>query len=242
MTIATAIYPLWRKLCIIRQVSRDANINDGMRTALIEAAARLIATEGAGALTLRRVTEEVGTSTMAVYTHFGGMPELRRSVRREGFARLAEELARVDESDDPVADLAMLGVAYNANATSNPHMYQAMHMGLPLDEADAGAQTETFKVLTAAVQRCIAAGRFQPANAAQLAIQFWSVGHGIMTWQLAGMLTPEDALACAAGGVLSLFTGWGDDRDAARRSLIDAGRRVGPQSARAPTQMAAAGE
>jgi AcrR family transcriptional regulator len=218
------------------RMSRDTKINHGMRAALIDAAARLIATEGPGALTLRRVTEDVGTSTMAVYTHFGGMPELRRSVRREGFARLAEQLARVDESDDPVADLAMLGIAYNENATSNPHMYQVMHMGLPLDEADADAQTETFNVLTAAVQRCIVAGRFQPADAAQLAIQFWSVGHGVMTWQLAGMFTAEEALSCAAGGVLSLFAGWGDDRNAARRSLIEAGRRAGVEPARAPAE------
>src|SRR4051812_34653733 len=61
------------------QMSRDTKINRGMRMALIDAAARLIATEGLGGLTLRRVTEEVGTSTMAVYTHFGGMPELRQS-------------------------------------------------------------------------------------------------------------------------------------------------------------------
>ena len=65
------------------------NGNSSLRPALIEAAARLIATEGADGLTLRRVADEVGTSTMAVYTCFGGMPELRRAVRREGFARLA---------------------------------------------------------------------------------------------------------------------------------------------------------
>jgi AcrR family transcriptional regulator len=218
------------------QMARGANRNHGMRTALIEAAARLIATEGVEALTLRRVTEEVGTSTMAVYTHFGGMPGLRRSVRREGFARLAKRLAQVEESDDPVADLAMLGVAYNANATSNPHMYQATHMALPLDEADVGAQTDTFNVLTVAVERCIAAGRFQPADAAQLAIQFWSLGHGVMTWQLSGMFTPDQALRCAAGGVLSLFVGWGDDPDAARQSLGEAGRRVGLAPDQMPTE------
>jgi AcrR family transcriptional regulator len=220
----------------VPQMARGANRNHEMRTALIEAAARLIATEGVEALTLRRVTEEVGTSTMAVYTHFGGMPELRRSVRREGFARLANRLAEVQESEDPVADLAMLGIAYNANATSNPHMYQAMHMEPPLDEADVGAQTETFDVLRSAVERCIAAGRFRPADAAQLAIQFWSLGHGMMTWQLSGMFTPEQALSCAAGGVLSLFIGWGDDRDDARRSLVEAGRRAGLESDQMPTE------
>src|SRR6266508_3993301 len=93
------------------QVSRNANADNGMRTALIEAAARLIATEGAAGLKLRRVAEEVGTSTMAIYTYFGGMAELRRAVRQEGFARLATRAEQLGESDDSVADLAGLGLA-----------------------------------------------------------------------------------------------------------------------------------
>src|SRR3954468_19161786 len=84
-----------------------------LRDALIAAAARLVATEGPSALTLRRVAEEVGTSTMAIYTHFGGMPELRRAVRREGYASLAAAGAGVEETDDPVYDVAMLGRVYN---------------------------------------------------------------------------------------------------------------------------------
>ena len=75
-------------------MSRKEHAAENLRPALIEAAARLIATEGASGLTLRRVADAVGTSTMAIYTHFGGMPELRRAVRREGFARLAARAAR----------------------------------------------------------------------------------------------------------------------------------------------------
>ena len=69
-----------------------------VRTAFIETAAQLIATEGSSGLTLRRVADQVGTSTMAVYTHFGGMNELRLEVRREGFARLAAHLAQVEQT------------------------------------------------------------------------------------------------------------------------------------------------
>src|SRR2546423_3555500 len=107
------------------------------RAALIDTAARLIATEGPAALTLRRIADEAGTSTMAIYTHFGGMPELRRAVRREGFARLAASLARVDETEDPVADLAMLGAAYYETALSNPDLYRVMFMEQPLDDPHA---------------------------------------------------------------------------------------------------------
>src|SRR5947209_19005439 len=129
--------------------SRKASV----RLQLIEAAARLIATEGASGLTVGRVAESVGTSTMAIYTHFGGMPELRRAVRREGFARLAARAAQMEESDDPVADLATLGIEYNENALSNPHLYRVMFMEQPLDETDADAGTETSAILVAGVQR-----------------------------------------------------------------------------------------
>lgn len=212
---------------------RETNANNGLRPALIEAAAQLIATEGAGALTLRRVAEEVGTSTMAIYTHFGGMPALRRAVRAEGFARLAEHVPLSHHTSDPVADLVLMGVGYNENAMSNPHLYRAMFMEPPLDEADADAYAAAFEPLADAIRRCIDAGRFAPSDAVQLANQFWSIGHGAYSWQLAGVFSPEEALRCASTGLLSLFVGWGDDRDAARRSLIEAGRRGGVDSGQA---------
>ena len=207
-------------------MSRKEHAAENLRPALIEAAARLIATEGASGLTLRRVADAVGTSTMAIYTHFGGMPELRRAVRREGFARLAARAAQMEESDDPVADLATLGIEYNENALSNPHLYRVMFMEQPLDETDANAGTETFEVLVAGVQRCIDSGRFAPADAAQLATQFWALGHGVVSLQLANLLSAEEALDCSSRALLNLFSAWGDDRDAARRSLASAGRRA----------------
>src|SRR5437764_1480840 len=110
---------LYHSYEILVAVTRDGGASIALRPALIEAAARLIATEGAAALTLRRVADEVGTSTMAIYTHFGGMSELRRAVRQEGFARLAARAARVRETDDPVADLAVLGREYYEHAMSD---------------------------------------------------------------------------------------------------------------------------
>ena len=207
-------------------MNRDANANNGIRPALIEAAARLIATEGAAGLTLRRVAQEVGTSTMAIYTHFGGMPELRRAVRQEGFARLTARAEQLGESEDPVADLAGLGIAYYQLAMSNPHLYRAMYMEQPLDAADAAAGSETHDVLVAAMQRCIDLERFDTDDARELATQFWAVGHGAITLQMAHLLSPEEAFNCLRGTVLNLFIAYGDDRDAARRSLTRAGRRA----------------
>src|SRR5690242_10335956 len=96
------------------------------RLARIGASARLISEQGAAALTLRGVAADVGTSTMAVYTHFGGMEELRRAVRSEAFSGLARGLDAVASTRDPVADLAAMGWAYYEYAVANPHLYRTM--------------------------------------------------------------------------------------------------------------------
>src|SRR3712207_3927819 len=80
-----------------------------VRVALVEAAAQMLADRVP--VTARSLTERVGASTTALYTHFGGMPGVWRAVRQEGFTRLAGRMEEVADSDDPVRDLAALGAA-----------------------------------------------------------------------------------------------------------------------------------
>src|SRR5438067_6373805 len=183
--------------------------DSGLRDALIESAAHLIATEGPTRLTLRRLAETVGTSTMAIYTHFGGMPELRRAVRREGFARLTASVVAVAYTDDPLADLARICRAYYENAATNPDLYRIVFMEQALDEADAVIGSESFRVLVTGVERCIAAGIFDDADATELATQLWAVGHGGVTLQLAGLLAPDQAARCLLGALRELCASYG---------------------------------
>jgi AcrR family transcriptional regulator len=202
-----------------------------LRTALIEVAARLIAEEGSAGLSLRRLASEVGTSTMAIYTHFGSMDEVRGAVRREGFTRLAAHLTAVEETGDTVADLTMLGWAYYRNAVTNPNLYRAMFMEHPVAVSHVGVGIETFIQLVSGVDRCIRAGRFDPADPVELATQVWAVEHGIVALHLAGFLSAEQAFATftATGG--HLLKAFGDDAAALGRSLATARRRIGaPQS------------
>jgi len=198
-----------------------------VRSALIEAAARLIADEGTRGLTLRRLVDEVGTSTMSVYTHFGGMDELRRAVRHEGFARLAMHLADVESGDDPVADLTVLGWAYYRSATTSPHLYRVMFMEDPLDEIDAVVGRDTFDVLVQAVVRCVAAGRFDAADPVEPATQLWAVAHGLVTLELAGLMAPPQAIGHLVATAENLFRAYGDEPRVAARSVATARRRTG---------------
>ncbi|MCU1352735.1 MAG: TetR family transcriptional regulator [Acidimicrobiales bacterium] len=173
-----------------------------VRTGLVEAAARLIATEGPSALSTRRLASEVGVSTMAVYTHFGGMDELVRAVVHAAFDRLAAEMAAAPRSDDPLADLGALGVAYRRNALTDPNLYLAMfgpHPPLPYEPTDADRVhgLSTFATLVDAVRRCIDAGALRPGDPEQMASQLWAAAHGAVMLELAGYLDDDGATFAA---------------------------------------------
>jgi AcrR family transcriptional regulator len=199
----------------------------------------LIATEGAAALTLRRVADEVGTSTMSIYTRFGSMPELRHAVRQEGFTRLAAALAKVTRTADPVADVAALGLAYYRNGASNPDLYRVMFIEEPLDSADAAIGWDTFDTLVAGVARAREAGRFSRGHPADLARQLWVLAHGVVSLELARMITAEEALASLGEAAHALLVSFGDEPKSARRSLTAALRRsAAPPAADRPTRTA----
>ncbi|TML42861.1 MAG: TetR/AcrR family transcriptional regulator [Actinobacteria bacterium] len=199
-----------------------------LRTALVESAARLIAEEGAAGLTLRRLAREVGTSTMVVYTHFGGMEELRQEVRREGFGRLAEHLNGVVPSRDPVFDLGLLGWAYCRNALTNPNLYRVMFMEVTAPGGPVIGY-DTFETLVKAVDRAAQAGRFTPGNEVERARQVWALSHGTLALHLANLLTVDEVLETLWQGAVHLFIGFGDEPRTTRRSMERMRRSLTPR-------------
>lgn len=207
------------------------------RDQLIEVAARILAEEGPRALTVRRAAAEIGTSTMAIYTQFGNMEELRRAVRIEGFRRLAENMARVPPMRDAVAEIAATGFAYCLTAISNPNLYRAMFDEAPIDDVVAAAGAPTFGRLIDAVDRAIATGRFRRADSGVLARRFWAMTHGVITLEIAGLVATDDAIADLVAMASHICAGCGDDPAAAARSV-----RRGHRTMERLTAEAAAGQ
>ncbi|MEV6520941.1 TetR/AcrR family transcriptional regulator [Longispora sp. NPDC051575] len=200
-------------------------------TALMEAAATLLAQEGAGALTTRRLAAAVGTSTSAVYTHFGGMDDLVRALVHEGFARLHRRMSRVRATADPVCDIMTLGYAYRANALEYPQVYLVMFGssalgGFALADEDRQHGRYTLESLMDGVARAVAIGRFRSDDVALVAQQMWIALHGLVTLDLGGYLVdPYDADACFEAQLRAVALGAGDDVRAVATSLAKARRR-----------------
>lgn len=164
------------------------------RELLIEAAARVLAEEGPGAVTARRMGAEIGASTMAVYTHVGSMDELLTAVHTEGFARFHRRLAAVRPSDDPAEELHALGLAYRRFARAEPHLYQAMFGRTLADAALTPEQAEqalsTFLILRDAVARAVDAGLLA-GDPQDVATQIWATVHGFVSLELAGLIVDD---------------------------------------------------
>jgi AcrR family transcriptional regulator len=194
-------------------------------TALLEAAAQLLAEQGPAALSTRRLAAAVGSSTTAVYTHFGSMNDLVRAMAREGFARLHQRMTTVSATDDPVADVVTLGCAYRGNARDNPYLYAVMFSsaslgGFSLTDEDRQHGRYTLEILVGAVTRCMAAGRFRLAEPQLVAHQMWIALHGLVTLDLGRyLIDPYDADICFEAQVSGLMVGAGDDAAATARSV-----------------------
>lgn len=201
---------------------------------LVEAAARVLAEEGPAALTSRRLAAEVGSSTMAVFSRFRNMAEIRRAVREEAFARLDARLDAVPASDDPVADLVAAGAVFFDSGVANPHLYRAMFLDRQPEDDDLGVGI--YERLVALVRRCVAAGRFPAAQESLIpvwAAQMWSMRHGMVTMTVAGTLPEEQARFVLEDMTYRLLVGYGDDPDHARRS-VERGSRASVASGTHP--------
>ena len=170
-----------------------------VRRQLLEVAAHLVREQGASALSARKLAAAAGTSTMAVYTHFGGMPGLVRAMVAEGFRRLFERVAAVPVTDDPLRDLRNAAAAYRAHAQADPDLYMVMFGSATLGDhrlhrEDRIVGLDAFVQITQFMERGMAAGVLREADPSAVAAQWWTALHGFVMLELSKFIdVVEDA-------------------------------------------------
>ena len=164
---------------------------------LVEAAATLLAQKGPSEIKARSVAEAAQVSTMAVYYHIGGLPELLQAVVDKGFRDLDRAFDAVPLSDDPVVDLFAMALATRRLAQHNPHLYDLMfglstrgsYRPLQTSSAVASGRSQAFQAaythLVRACARLVRSGRIRTDEDPEIvATQLWSSVHGFVTLEL----------------------------------------------------------
>jgi AcrR family transcriptional regulator len=151
----------------------------------------MAALEGVGGidLSLRELARSVGVSPTAVYRHFPNKDALLAALAREGLDMLGAAQRRAyDAAGGGAAGFVETGRAYVRFALAHPSLFRLVfaHGEPASDKSDPASQLlhEATVELT---------GSDEPA-AERLALQAWSLGHGIAMLMHDKRLPADDAL------------------------------------------------
>ncbi|MEU2006661.1 TetR/AcrR family transcriptional regulator [Rhodococcus sp. NPDC019627] len=207
---------------------------------LVLATVGLLAEQGPSAIKARTVASSAGLSTMVVYHHFGGIPELVRAVADHGFIELGTAFSRVPETEDPVVDLFALALTCRRLARANPHLYDLMfglstrstYRPLESDVRLSGhslAFREAYARVVHACARLESSGRIEPHAPEVVAAQLWSYVHGYITLELGEHFAEFDdaVLQVMLPMGVNFAVGLGDTRELAQASHDRAMRLYG---------------
>ena len=155
-----------------------------LRSALLRAAATVVARSGVGEVSVRELARQAGVSHAAHRHHFASRTGLLTALAAEGHRLLAAALEHAAGES-----FLEVGVAYVRFALDHPGHFAVMFTpeALDLDDTDlAAARSRTFAVLQGGVDALATRGRFEDARAAVVAA--WSLVHGFATLAANGNL------------------------------------------------------
>src|SRR4051794_25088311 len=167
-----------------------ARTRDEQGQRILEAASELLSSEGASALSVRRIAAAAGCSTMGLYSRFGGKDGVVDELYAEGFERLTEAMLANPSTDDALADLRSCAECYRSTALANATHYMVMFGGAvpgfePSEESHLLAHA-AFQGLVAKVRRCTDAAILdgRPEDIAEV---LWGSIHGLVMLEVVGI-------------------------------------------------------
>jgi AcrR family transcriptional regulator len=180
---------------------RPRTHDENLRLKLLDRAGELISADGPKALSLRKLAADVGTSTTAVYSLFGGKTDLVSALYTEGFRRFGARMSAAERTGDPVEDLVRLGVAYRESALADPHLYTIMFTksvpGFEPTEETAEQARATLEPLEETILKGVVDGVLADVPPEIIVVSCWGFVHGLVSLELNGNLPKEFTVSTA---------------------------------------------
>ena len=157
------------------------------RAEILAAAEKIFVEVGYEGATIRKIADEVGLSSTALYMHFSEKSEILHEICRSAFERLKAANAEVIAADvAPEVRLRRLIEAYVEFGFANPNAYRLIYLTRPT-EAREGAESaaqmmgaELYRSFEAVVAAVEAEGRLN-GDVRASAQALWAAAHGIVS-------------------------------------------------------------
>jgi len=178
---------------------------------LIDAGMAILEVRAADQLSLREVARAVGVSATAVYHHFPDKDALKGALAQAGLDRLALDQHRAaDAAGGGAAGFAATGRAYVRFALSNPALFRlifASTASLSGPGPHLRSVPEALSFLRANAASAAPPGASEEVVRA-VALQAWSLAHGLAMLMLDGQVPADEALIDAVISIEEIAPGF----------------------------------
>ena len=158
------------------------------RAEILEAAERIFVRDGYQGATIRKIAEEVGVSSTALYMHFRDKDEILLEICECVTSTLLASNSEISGRPiDPVGRVRLMLDAYMRFGLDNPNAYRLAFCAAPVEfaaqrreaTADLGARCyERFKSVVAEIA---AEGRLRLGDPDDAAFTLWAACHGLVS-------------------------------------------------------------
>lgn len=159
-----------------------------LKNALIQAGIEILAEEGVGGLSLRKVARRAGVSHAAPYAHFADKQNLIAAIASDGHKRIFEQFEEIESShaDNPLQQFLSGAWAYMRFGLESPDHYKITFSGAIQDEHSHPEFLEysqrNMQVLRDIIERCRSAGvlNAEHVDPEMQAVGIWGLLHGLV--------------------------------------------------------------
>ena len=164
-----------------------------IRSAILDAAREMFASDGIESVTMRRIAERIEYSPTAIYFHFKDKEALLAELCEHDFRAFAGNFAVLLEIADPIERLRRAGHAYIDFGFANPSQYRLMfmtpkfHADEPKTIAKGNPEEDAYAFLKGIIAQAIAENRLRPelTDVDLVSQVVWSGVHGLISLDIA---------------------------------------------------------
>lgn len=168
---------------------RQQQQSEEIKNHILDIAGRIISEEGLEALSIRRITNEMGYSSGSIYHYFKSKDDIILCILQERYQRIIKSVKPVstDLSPDEIIRVSMKGYIYNCLEWSS--LYKAMMFSSSPQVLEITAVLEegilnkrpAFRGLIQALETGISDGTFESCNVELTAQALWSAMFGLLS-------------------------------------------------------------
>ncbi|MBI2408908.1 MAG: TetR/AcrR family transcriptional regulator [Gemmatimonadetes bacterium] len=155
------------------------------RRRILEAARELFTKQGYAQSSMRRIADQIGYTATAIYHHFRDKDALLNELCLNDFRALNDALRHMDQIDDPITKLRLMGQNYVKFALAHPQQFRFMFLverPMPGPDCITIDPTEDgYGFLLANIREAIDRGLLRPeyTDAEMVAQVVWAGVHGL---------------------------------------------------------------